>query len=123
MNRLAPHYGDDWWFTTQFVFAQIGVGQAERAVRTIESVGHGYPRSANWTHISSHIYYETGETEVGLRDLWDWLRDYPREGALHCHLSWHVALWTLALDDAEAAWKVIDADVRPGKAWGRRLKC
>ena len=30
MNRLAPHCGDDWWFTTQFAFAQIEVGQAER---------------------------------------------------------------------------------------------
>jgi hypothetical protein len=118
MNRLAPHYGDDWWFTTQFAFAQIETGQAARAVRTIESVRHGYPRSANWAHVRSHIYYETGEAEGGLCDLRDWLRDYPREGALHCHLSWHVALWSLELDDAEAAWKVIDADVRPGKAWG-----
>lgn len=118
MNRLAPHYGDDWWFTTQFAFAQIEVGQAERAVQTIESVRHDYPRSANWAHIRSHIYYETGETEAGLRDLREWLRDYPREGALHCHLSWHVALWSLESGDAEAAWKVIDADVRPGKAWG-----
>jgi hypothetical protein len=118
MSRLAPHYGDDWWFTTQFAFAQIEVGQAARAVQTIESVRHGYPRSANWAHVRSHIYYETGEAELGLRDLWDWLWDYPREGALHCHLSWHVALWRLELDDPEAAWRVIDADVRPGKAWG-----
>lgn len=121
MNWLAPHYGDDWWFTTQFAFAQIEVGQADRAARTIESVRERYPRSANWAHIRSHIHYEIGETEAGLSYLKEWLGDYGREGPLHCHLSWHVALWCLESGDIDAAWRVIDADVRPDRAWGPPL--
>jgi hypothetical protein len=121
MNRLAPHYGDDWWFTTQFAFSQIEVGQAARAEQTIESVRHLRPRSANWAHIRSHIHYEVGETEAGLAFLRDWLKDYGREGPLHCHLSWHLALWCLESGDLDAAWGVIDGSVRPGAAWGPPL--
>lgn len=121
MNRLAPHYGDDWWFTTQFAFSQIEVGQADRAVRTIECVRELCPRSANWAHIRSHIHYELGETKAGLTFLRDWLKDYAREGSLHCHLNWHVALWCLESGDLDAAWGVIDDAVRPGAAWGPPL--
>jgi hypothetical protein len=121
MNRLAPHYGDDWWFTTQFAFSQIEVGQTERAERTIESVRDKCPRSANWAHIRSHIHYEVGETEAGLTFLREWLKDYGREGPLHCHLSWHVALWCLENGDTDAAWSTIDTGVRPGVAWGPPL--
>jgi hypothetical protein len=121
MNQLAPHYGDDWWFTTQFAFAQIEVGQADRAVRTIESVRDMCPRSANWAHIRSHVHYEIGETAAGLIFLRDWLKDYGRQGPLHCHLSWHVALWCLESGEVDDAWKTIDASVRPGMAWGPPL--
>jgi hypothetical protein len=102
MNRRAPHYGDDWWFTTQFAFSQIEVGQIERAEQTIESVRDKCPRSANWAHIRSHIHYEAGETESGLVFLREWLKDYGREGPLHCHLSWHIALWCLENGDTDA---------------------
>ena len=121
MNRLAPHYGDDWWFTTQFAFSQIEVGQADRAVKTIESARDRCPRSANWAHIRSHIHYELGETEAGLAFLREWLKDYGREGPLHCHLSWHVALWCLESGNVDGAWEVIDGGVRPGAAWGPPL--
>lgn len=121
MNRLAPHYGDDWWFTTQFAFSQVEVGQIERAEQTIESVRDKCPRSANWAHIRSHIHYEAGETEAGLGFLREWLPDYGREGPLHCHLSWHVALWCLERGDTDTAWSTIDDSVRPGVAWGPPL--
>ena len=121
LTRLAPHYGEDWWFGTQFAFAQIEVGQADRASRTIESALDGNPRSAHGAHVRAHIHYERGESEAGLSYLGNWRRDYDRQGALHCHLSWHVALWTLERGDTAAAWRVIDEGVRPGKAWGPPL--
>ena len=83
LNGLAPHYGDDWWFNIQFAFAQIEVGQADRATRTIEAARDGYPGSGNWAHIRSHIYYEIGETEAGLAYLREFARDYGRDGVLH----------------------------------------
>ena len=121
LSGLARSYGDDWWFNTQFAFAQIEAGQSDRAVRTIEAARDGYPRSANWAHIRSHIHYELGETDAGLTYLKDWMRGYGRDGVLHCHISWHVALWALESGDAVSAWRVIDDAVRPGVAWGPPL--
>ncbi len=121
LARLAPHYGEDWWFGTQFAFAQIEVGQADQASRTIERALDSNPRSAHGAHVRAHIHYERGESEAGLLFLREWRQDYDRQGALHCHISWHVALWTLERGDAAAAWRVIDEGVRPGKAWGPPL--
>ena len=47
-----------------------------------------------------------------------WRRDYPKESVLHCHCSWHVALWALEQGDIEKMWQVVDADVAPYAAWG-----
>ncbi len=121
LARLAPHYGEDWWFGTQFAFAQIEVGQADQASRTIERALDSNPRSAHGAHVRAHVHYERGESEAGLLFLREWRQDYDRQGALHCHISWHVALWTLERGDAAAAWRVIDDGVRPGKAWGPPL--
>ena len=119
--RLAPHYGEDWWFASQFAFAQIEVGQADRAARTIERALAGNPGSAHAAHVRAHIHYELGESEAGLAYLGDWRRHYDRQGVLHCHISWHVALWMLERGKPEAAWQVIDEGVRPGRAWGPPL--
>ena len=48
----------------------------------------------------------------------DWYRDYEREGMLHCHVSWHVALWALERGDLDLMWSTIDTAVAPGSAWG-----
>ncbi len=121
LARLAPHYGEDWWFGTQFAFAQIEVGQADRASRTIKRALDSNPRSAHGAHVRAHVHYERGESEAGLLFLREWRQNYDRQGALHCHISWHVAIWTLERGDAAAAWRVIDDGVRPGKAWGPPL--
>src|SRR5262249_48028510 len=46
---------------------------------------------------------------------------YRREGLLHCHISWHMALFALITGDASRAWQVYEAQVRPGGAWGPAL--
>jgi len=121
LATLAPHYGADWWFAGQYAFAQIEVGQADPALKTIERALAGNPRSAHCAHVRAHIHYERGETDVGFAYLHEWRKDYDRQGQLHCHVSWHVALWMLERGDAAAAWRIVDQDVRPGGAWGPPL--
>ncbi len=112
-TQLAPHYGDDWWFMAQHAFSQMEAGQVGPAAATIETAIEGNPRNANASHIRSHLYYENGETEAGYRYLTDWMDGYEREGMLHCHLCWHVALWALEQGDLDRMWAVIDADLSP----------
>lgn len=114
-SQLAPAYGDDWWFTGQHAFSQMEAGQTGPAAATIETSLDGNARNANAAHIKSHLFYETGETTAGRDYLADWMTGYARDGLLHCHLSWHSALWALEQDDVDHMWAVIDADLQPEK--------
>jgi hypothetical protein len=120
-TSLAPEYGDDWWFLAQHAFAQMETGQTGPAAATIERALAGNPRNANAAHIRAHLFYENGEADAGLAWLDAWRRDYDRSALLHCHISWHVALWALERGDIEKMWRVIDQDLEPGSAWGPAL--
>jgi tetratricopeptide (TPR) repeat protein len=120
-TSLAPDYGDNWWFLTQHAFAQMECGQLAPAEKTIEIALAANPHNANGAHYRAHLYYENGEREAGYEYLTDWLKDYDRQGLLHCHLHWHVALWALARGDIETMWQVVDTHVAPSGAWGPAL--
>jgi len=79
------------------------------------------PRNAHGAHIKAHVLYERGEDRAALDYLDSWLPAYPREGLMHCHISWHVALFNLILGDAQHAWQIYQAQVHPGGAWGPAL--
>ena len=118
LNRLAPHYGDDWWFTCVHAFAQVEAGQIAPSIEKIERSLAGNPRNAHGAHIRAHIYYENGETNAGYRYIDAWRNDYDKRAPLHCHISWHTALWAMEEGDWDRAWEVYDTDVRPDGAWG-----
>jgi tetratricopeptide (TPR) repeat protein len=118
LDPFAGAYDDDWWFGTAHAFAQVEAGDIDRALRTVERALAQYPRNANGAHIRSHVYYEAGERAAGLAFLSDWWRDYPKQRLLHCHLSWHIALWHMALGDMARAWEVYRAHLHPGASSG-----
>ncbi len=118
VSSLASDYGEDWWFETQFAFAQSEVGQLERARKTIERAFAANRSNANAAHYFAHVYYECGEGKAGNEFLASWLTTYNRAGLLHCHLGWHVALWELEAGNSIKAWEIIERDVHPDGAWG-----
>lgn len=110
---LLPHYGEDWWCLSQYAFALCENGNQDLASDYIDRSLALNPRNANGAHVRSHIYYESGETGLGISYLDDWLEPYDRAGYLHGHLSWHAALWALEQDDPDAMWHRYEADIRP----------
>jgi len=118
MAALLPHYGEDWWCLSQYAFALCENGVQDKASTIIDQSLELNPRNANGAHVRSHIYYETGETDLGITYLAKWLKPYDRAGYLDGHLSWHAALWSLEQGDVETMWQRIDADVKPGVAQG-----
>lgn len=120
-SALAPHYGDDWWFLAQHAFSQGEAGQIGPATETIERSLAAHPRNAHGAHIRAHICYEAGETDAGYSYVGAWRKDYDKGGFMHCHISWHVAIWALERGELETVWQVIDADVAPDAAWGPPL--
>ena len=121
LEPFEKHYGDDWWYRTQLAFAQIELRQLDDGARNIDKALAGYPRSAHAAHIRGHLFYEVGDREAGLAFLTDWMKDYARDGLMHCHNSWHLALWSLETGRHAEAWRIYDDALRPGAAWGPQI--
>jgi tetratricopeptide (TPR) repeat protein len=121
LEALRPHLADDWWFQAVYAFALEEVGRLDEARDLIERSMAQNPRNAHGAHIKAHVLYEQGEDRAALDYLDSWLPAYPREGLMHCHISWHVALFALMLGDMARAWQVYEAQVHPGGAWGPAL--
>ena len=79
------------------------------------------PRNAHGAHIRAHMYYEDGEPDASRAYLASWLPGYSREGQLHCHIHWHLALCALEAGDAAEAFRVYAEAIAPGAASGPPL--
>jgi tetratricopeptide (TPR) repeat protein len=121
LEALGPHLADDWWFQAVYAFALEEVGRLDEALDLIECSLAKNPRNAHGAHIKAHVLYEQGQDRAALDYLDSWLPAYPREGLMHCHISWHVALFALMLGDTARAWQVYEQQVHPGGAWGPAL--
>lgn len=119
--RLAPHYGDSWWYCAQLAFAQLEVGQLAAAETNVEAALAANPNSAHSAHIRAHLYYENQQDKEGLRYLSEWWRTYDPAGLLYNHVSWHVGLWSLETGDLDRMWQVLDVEIAPETSQGPPL--
>jgi tetratricopeptide (TPR) repeat protein len=104
MDRLAPHYGDDFWFVSYHAMSLSEDGQLAAARAKIEQSVAANPNNAHGAHGFAHICYESGDRDAARSFLSSWLATYPRQGFFYGHLSWHLTLfeieagnWTEAL--------------------------
>lgn len=118
LDTLEPALGGEWWFDCVRAFALEECGRIEDARRLIERSMAANPRNAHGAHIKAHVLYEAGEDAAALEYLEGWLPAYEREGLMHCHISWHVAMCALALGKLDRAWEVYRNQVHPGGSWG-----
>ncbi len=73
MGRLAPYYGDDWWFEGHYGMALPEIRQHDTAHPMIERSLAQVRCSAYAAHAFAHLSYETGERDSGIAFLRDWL--------------------------------------------------
>ena len=95
MDRIAPHYGDDFWFLAYHAMALSEDGQLAAARTKIERSVALNPNNAHAAHGFAHVCYESGEPDTARNFLSPWLKIYPRDGFFHGHLSWHLSLCEL----------------------------
>ncbi|MBV8739640.1 MAG: tetratricopeptide repeat protein [Alphaproteobacteria bacterium] len=123
LDRLAPSYGDDWWFTAHHGMALSENGQRDAARPKIERSLAQNPKNPWAAHAFAHLCYEEGDAEAACTFLASWLSTYPRNGSLYSHLSWHLALGHLEAGDAAAAFRLFREsfapDVHSGPPRGR----
>ena len=116
LEELAPHWNDDWWFLGYLGWAYIETGEVARGTRLVERSLAANPRNAHAAHQRVHGFFEAGDATGGADFIANWLRGYDRAGHLHCHLSWHLALFELARGNAERAQAIYRDSIRPSVA-------
>jgi len=72
-----------------------------------------FPLGAFTSHALAHVHYELGEYAEGAGFMPGWLARYGRDGGLHLHLSWHLALFHLAQGEYAEVLRLYDAEIRP----------
>jgi tetratricopeptide (TPR) repeat protein len=111
LARLAPAYGDDWWFQSALSFTYHEVDRFEEARRLSEASLRQYPANASAAHNLAHIAFETLDIDAGAAFLDDWMAGYDRRAHFHCHLAWHQAMFALHEGRYARALEIFDRDI------------
>src|SRR3954451_14817090 len=112
-RRLAPHYGEDWWFLTHLGWSHTEAGELAAGGRITARALELRHENAHGAHAYVHFFAEAGERDEGARFVEAWLPSYDRGGMLHAHISWHRALWCLDQGDAAGAAAIYRDVLRP----------
>ena len=113
MKGLEADYGDDWVFLSHYAFAHHEVGLTEEAFRLAERSLELSPTNAYAAHSVAHVYFETGEHSSGGDFLGGWLVGYDDRAPFHGHLSWHLALFELAMGRYQRVLELYQDNIRP----------
>ncbi len=111
LERLAPAYGDDWWFQSALAFTYHEIDRYEDSRRLSERSLAQYPANAGASHNLAHIYFETLDTDAGAAFLADWMAGYDARASFHCHLAWHLAMFELHRGRYAQALEIFERDV------------
>src|SRR5438477_408276 len=111
LERLAPAYGDDWWFQSALAFTYHEMDRFKESRRLSERSLAQYPRNANASHNLAHIYFETLDNDGGAAFLGDWLATYDPRASFHCHLAWHLAMFELHRGRYARAQEIFQRDI------------
>ena len=108
LERLAPHYGADWWLDSHHGMALSELGHHAAAQPILDRSIAARGENGYVAHAMAHLLYETDAAETATDFLGGWLALYPREGGLHGHLHWHLALVHLAGGRIEEGFRLFD---------------
>jgi tetratricopeptide (TPR) repeat protein len=121
LERVAPAYGDDWYFLSQYAMALQDLNRLEEARRLAERSLAQHPRSASGVHPVAHVFYESDDHAAGAAFLSDWMADYEPYAPYYTHLSWHLALFALAQGHYGRVMELYDRAIQPCSASGRSV--
>jgi tetratricopeptide (TPR) repeat protein len=111
MERVAPAYGDDWWFASALAFTYMEVSRFEECRRLSERSLAQEPGNANASHNLAHVYFETVDNDAGAAFLEAWLATYDARASFHCHLAWHLAMFELHRGNHARAREIFERDM------------
>jgi hypothetical protein len=114
-RKLAPHYGDDWWFLTYLGWSHTEAGDLAAGERITRRSLEQRRQNAHGAHALAHFFSEADECDAGTEFVEGWLPGYDPGATLYAHLNWHRALWRLQAHDVEGALELYAEALSPGR--------
>ena len=105
-ERHAPHYGEDWWFLSNYGWSLTENGQVKKGRAITERAFDARRANAYAAHALLHAMFEDGSVADADQLITQWICGYDRAGILYGHIAWHHALGALELGDAAKALSV-----------------
>lgn len=102
VEGLGGAYGQDPWYLAQLAFVRQDQRRFDEAEDLSTRALAGAPACGHAVHARTHVFYETGGHDAGLRWLDGWLAAQGPQANHRAHFSWHAALHELALGDDDA---------------------
>ena len=112
-QSIAKHCEDDWAFLGSYAFAHHETGRLDEAFKLASKSLEMYPLNAVASHSVTHVYFEKGDAASGGGFLENWLEGFDKRASYHVHLSWHLALFELAMGRYKNALDLYETDIRP----------
>jgi hypothetical protein len=112
-ERYASHYGEDWWFLTNYGWSMTENGQVAKGRAMTERGFDKRRANAHGAHMLLHAMFEDGSTSDADALVADWIGGYDRSGLLYGHIHWHQALGALEVGDADKALAIYTDVLQP----------
>ncbi len=113
LHGSAPYCDDNWAFLAEYAWAHHETGALDAALRLAQRSLALNPTNAVATHSVAHVYFERGDAATGAEVLGNWLQGFDCPASAYVHLSWHLALFELALGQYQRALERYERDIRP----------
>jgi tetratricopeptide (TPR) repeat protein len=97
--RHASHFGEDWWFLTNYGWAMTENGDVAKGRAMTERAFELRRNNAHCAHALLHAMFEDGSVAEADALVEQWIGGYDRAGLLHPHIRWHQALGALDVGD------------------------
>ena len=120
VERAAPAYGDDWWFTGLLAFVRQEQRRFDEAMELSCRSLDEEPGAGHSAHARAHAHYETGDHAAGLSWMDDWVTGDGAATQSLTHFSWHAALHELSLGDLDAVRRRYSTQLLPEAGLGCR---
>ncbi|ETW97425.1 MAG: hypothetical protein ETSY1_22700 [Candidatus Entotheonella factor] len=113
LHGSAPECEDNWAFLAEYAWAHHETGAIDESMRLAQRSLDLNPNNAVAAHSVAHVYFERGDAATGAEFLGTWLAGFDCPASSYVHLSWHLALFELALGQYEKAIERYEQDIRP----------
>jgi tetratricopeptide (TPR) repeat protein len=113
LHGCAAQCEDNWAFLAEYAWAHHETGAIDDALRLAQRSLDLHPTNAVAAHSVAHVYFERGDAVSGADFLRNWLADFDCPASSYVHLSWHLALFELALGQYQRAIERYEQDIRP----------